>query len=107
MIAIVDTDGTGAISPEEAAAAPAALRKLDQNNDGQLVPDEVRPPGRGLRNGTGPRAQMGLCPLTNPQGQIDPAATPGAPGRGRGLRNGMGPRGQAGVCPLVTPPPAK
>jgi len=103
LIAVLDADGNGAISPEEAAAAGAALRKLDRNSDGQLTSDEVRPPGRGLRNGTGPRAQMGLCPIASGPGA--PAAAPG-PGRGRGPRNGAGPRAQAGFCPMVPPQPA-
>ncbi len=106
LIAVLDADGNGALSPEEAAAAPAALRKLDLNADGQLTPDEVRPPGRGLRNGTGPRAQMGICPIANGQGQTG-ATAPAGPGWGRGFRNGAGPRGQAGICPFATPPAAR
>lgn len=75
--------------------------------------------GLGPRNGTGPRAQMGTCPLVN-----DPSAGPTlgqggrgggfgrgwcggrglGQGRGFGLRNGTGPRAQDGTCPLLNPP---
>jgi hypothetical protein len=76
--------------------------------------------GNGPRNGTGPRAQMGLCPFaTNAPAA---AVTPGPGGRGPGFgmgygggrgrgqgggfgpRNGTGPRAQMGTCPLVNPP---
>jgi hypothetical protein len=75
--------------------------------------------GFGLRNGTGPRAQMGMCPLLN---DSTVAATPALGGRGRGfgmgsgrgrgrgwgggfgLQNGTGPRAQDGTCPLLNPP---
>jgi hypothetical protein len=71
--------------------------------------------GWGLRDGTGPRAQMGLCPWQN-NGGANPAFgraagkgknTMGGWGRGggRGLKNGTGPRGSDGTCPLVNPAP--
>ncbi len=43
MLAL-DRNGDGAISPEEIADAPAALRSLDRDNDGTLSNDEARPP---------------------------------------------------------------
>ncbi len=72
--------------------------------------------GWGLRDGTGPRAQMGLCPRQN-NGGAAPAYGRGAGkgknamggwgrGGGRGLRNGTGPRSANGTCPLVNPAPA-
>jgi Ca2+-binding EF-hand superfamily protein len=50
ILAALDTDSDGQLSPEEIAAAPTALKKLDANGDGQLSADEVRinfGPGRG------------------------------------------------------------
>ena len=41
--AALDANGDGAISADEMAQAPAALRKLDKNGDGKLTEDEVRP----------------------------------------------------------------
>ena len=76
--------------------------------------------GGGPRNGTGPRAQMGICPLAGNAGTTV-APTPGGQnlgqvrawngGRGRGAgmgwRNGTGPRSANGTCPLLDPPTAK
>lgn len=47
LVAALDVDRDGAISASEISSAPNALRALDVNGDGQLTPDEVRPPGRG------------------------------------------------------------
>ena len=73
--------------------------------------------GGGPRNGTGPRAQMGTCPLAGTArttvaptsgGQSLGKGTAWNGGRGRGagmgLRNGTGPRAVNGTCPLLTPP---
>ncbi len=43
---LLDTDKDGVISAAEWQNAPAALAKLDSNGDGQISPDELRPPGR-------------------------------------------------------------
>ena len=53
--AVLDIDRDGAISEAEIAGAPAALKSLDQNGDGKLTEDEVRPRmgGRGGRGGRG------------------------------------------------------
>jgi Ca2+-binding EF-hand superfamily protein len=53
ILAALDADSDGEISAAEIAAAPAALKKLDKNGDGQLSEDEVRMnfPGR---RGRGP-----------------------------------------------------
>src|SRR5512133_3610379 len=51
---VLDADHDGAISNAEIANAPAALRSLDQNHDGKLTLDEVRPQmpgGRGPERG--------------------------------------------------------
>ena len=69
----------------------------------------------GLRNGTGPRAQMGTCTLAEngtisaPAGQATGKGLNAGQGRGAGmgLRNGTGPRSANGTCPLVNPLPAK
>ena len=37
-------NGDGILDAKEIANAPAALKKLDRNNDGRLSPDEYRPP---------------------------------------------------------------
>jgi Ca2+-binding EF-hand superfamily protein len=44
-MAMLDTDQDGIISAAEWRNAPAALAKLDQNSDGKVTPDELRPPG--------------------------------------------------------------
>jgi hypothetical protein len=71
----------------------------------------------GLRNGTGPRAQMGACPLAENATVSAPAVQAAGKGigmnagqgrgSGMGLRNGTGPRSANGTCPLVNPLPAK
>lgn len=43
----LDVDGDGVIEAEEIAGAMVALGKLDLNGDGQLTPDEYRPPRLG------------------------------------------------------------
>lgn len=55
ILAGIDTNHDGVISPDELRNAPAALRHLDQNGDGQLTPEEVRPrfEGRGRGEGRG------------------------------------------------------
>ncbi|MDX2031585.1 MAG: hypothetical protein SF339_12995 [Blastocatellia bacterium] len=55
--AALDADNDGAISTAEIENAPAALRKLDRNGDGQLTEEEVRPgPGPG-EGGNRPRPE--------------------------------------------------
>jgi predicted O-methyltransferase YrrM len=47
LLTALDTDRDGEISAAEIDAAAAALKKLDQNNDGKLSGDEIGPrPGR-------------------------------------------------------------
>ena len=57
--AALDTDHDGTLSAAEIANAPAALKSLDKNNDGQITEDEVRPQGRGGRGGEGGRGEGG------------------------------------------------
>lgn len=48
LLSLLDTDKDGLLSPAEINAAPAALRALDKNSDGQVTAEEVRPlPGCG------------------------------------------------------------
>jgi hypothetical protein len=44
VIAALDANGDGVIDASEIANAPAALKKLDKNGDGQLTRDELMPP---------------------------------------------------------------
>ena len=52
-MAALDADGNGEISTEEIKVAPAALKKLDKNNDGKLTDAELLPsfPGGGGSRG--------------------------------------------------------
>ena len=43
LVVALDIDHDGSLSAAEIAGAPAALRTLDQNGDGTLAMDEVRP----------------------------------------------------------------
>jgi len=44
IIAALDLNHDGVISADEIAKAAESLKKLDKNGDGQLTPDELRPP---------------------------------------------------------------
>ena len=44
IIAALDLNHDGIISADEIAKAPESLKRLDKNGDGQLTPDELRPP---------------------------------------------------------------
>jgi caffeoyl-CoA O-methyltransferase len=65
LIAILDADEDGQISEAEIDNAPAALRKLDKDNDGNLTPDELRAggpeggPGMGRPDRARPRSRGG------------------------------------------------
>jgi hypothetical protein len=43
LMMVLDANHDGVIDAEEISNAPAALRMLDKNGDGQLTPDELRP----------------------------------------------------------------
>jgi Ca2+-binding EF-hand superfamily protein len=47
LVAALDTDTNGVISAEEIANAPASLKALDKNGDGQLTRDELFPKSPG------------------------------------------------------------
>jgi hypothetical protein len=60
LLALLDTDKDGVLGSAEINGAPAALKALDKNNDGQVTADEVRPrQGQGQGQGRGcPWAQQ-------------------------------------------------
>ncbi len=48
LLALFDTDKDGTLASAEINGAPAALKALDKNNDGQVTAEEIRPlPGCG------------------------------------------------------------
>jgi hypothetical protein len=48
LLTLLDTDKDGVLSSAEINGAPAALKALDKNNDGQITAEEIRPlPGCG------------------------------------------------------------
>ncbi|HWB00864.1 MAG TPA: EF-hand domain-containing protein [Pirellulales bacterium] len=92
LVSALDADEDGKISADEIKNAPAALIKLDKNDDGLLTEDEYRPQGRGP-GGTegGPRPEGG------PGGQGRPRPDGGARPEGRpGRENGSRPEGAPG-----------
>lgn len=46
LMTALDTNADGVLDEQEIAAASSALGKLDQNRDGKVTQDEVRPPAR-------------------------------------------------------------
>jgi hypothetical protein len=65
IVLALDTNGDGIIDAAEIANAPAALKKLDKNGDGQLTWDEYMPPRPGGTNGP-PRGRNGRKPPIPP-----------------------------------------
>lgn len=94
LVAVIDADGDGIISADEMKNAPAALKKLDKNNDGSLSREELqaRPPGGG-----GPRERRGGDEGKAKAGPRDGERPPGGPRDGDrpqgGPRDGERPRG--------------
>lgn len=54
IFAVLDANHDGVISAEEIRNAPAALKTLDKNGDGQLTMDELMPPRREREGREGP-----------------------------------------------------
>ena len=54
LINALDANHDGVIDATELANAPASLKALDKNGDGQLTQDEIRPAGRGPGRPPGP-----------------------------------------------------
>ncbi len=78
IIMALDVNHDGVISAEEIANAPAALKTLDKNGDGQLTKDEYMPPRPG--NGGGPEGGPQDGPHDGPPPGDGPRG-PGGPGR--------------------------
>lgn len=81
LVSALDTDGDGAVSAAERAAAPQALRKLDRNGDGQLTAAELRPNfggGQGRGPGGGPQDMAANLMRfdKNGDGVLDPSELP-------------------------------
>ena len=95
IMAALDADGNGEISTEEIKAAPAALKKLDKNNDGKLTDAELLPsfPGGGGSRGGSVRGGRGGAPQVRPSFEGDDR--PQSP-RGGADRRERGERGQRG-----------
>ncbi len=64
LMQALDANHDGVIDAEEISNAPAALKTLDKNGDGQLTPDELRPPRPPLKDGppSGPEKPYVLPP---------------------------------------------
>ncbi|WP_442508530.1 hypothetical protein SH528x_000055 [Novipirellula sp. SH528] len=83
LIRIFDADNDGELSAAEIDAAAVVLRKLDQNRDGRLTAEELRPSGPGGPGGPG--------------GERGPGGRQGGPGQqGPGARGQGGPDGGGG-----------
>ena len=85
MFAVIDEDENGEISAKELRRAITALKTLDQNEDGKLTEDEVRPqfPGGGGPGGPGGAGGGGGGGLGGHGGQ-------GGGPNSRGGQNGQG-----------------
>lgn len=62
IIAALDLNHDGIIDADEIAKAPESLKKLDKNGDGNLTPDELRPPRPGGSGGDRPQPPAGRRP---------------------------------------------
>jgi hypothetical protein len=64
LMQALDVNHDGVIDAEEISNAPAELRTLDKNGDGQLTPDELRPPRPPMQDGpqSGPEKPSALPP---------------------------------------------
>ena len=68
LMEALDANHDGVIDANEIANAPAALKTLDKNGDGQLTQDELRPPRppRGEGQGLPPGGPDGNPPQQTP-----------------------------------------
>jgi Ca2+-binding EF-hand superfamily protein len=62
LLALFDTDRDGALSTEEIQSAAVALGKLDQNADGKITAEEMRPPRPEGKNSAAGDAAQGPPP---------------------------------------------
>lgn len=84
MFAVIDEDENGEISAKELRRAITALKTLDQNEDGKLTEDEVRPQfpgGPGGAGGPGGPGGPGRGGTGGPGGGPDQAGGPNGQGR--------------------------
>ena len=79
ILSALDADNDGVISAAELANAPAALKTLDKNGDGQLTEDELRPQfgGRGGQGGNGGFAGHNSFTWNGPRPMLAPPAAQG------------------------------
>ena len=78
VIAALDANHDGVVDSAEIDNAPAALRKLDRNGDGQLTMDELLPPPP-RRGPGGPGGPGGPNGFGGPGGPDHQAPPPGEP----------------------------
>ena len=78
LLEALDLNKDGIISASEIAKAPESLKKLDKNGDGQITPDELRPPAPPQKGppGKGPKKPK---PDKAPHGNAPPADAPQPP----------------------------
>ncbi|TWU23503.1 EF hand [Novipirellula galeiformis] len=91
LLRIFDADGDGELSAMEIDAATVALRKLDQNRDGKLTAEELRPSGAGQQPNRQGQSRGG------PRGAMQGGGRPGGGGpSGGGPSGGERPGGGGG-----------
>ncbi|HZJ14078.1 MAG TPA: hypothetical protein VFD27_03465 [Chthoniobacteraceae bacterium] len=90
IFGMLDANRDGALDQAELDKAADALRKLDDNGDGRVTPDEMRPRDDGQRRPDAGRREPGR----DGDGlQAGPGRQPGPSGpRGEARRDGFGPR---------------
>jgi len=87
IVAALDLNGDGIIDANEIAQAPQSLKKLDKNGDGQLTPDEYRPP----HPGGPPPGQGSDQQAASGAGQDDAGGPPPDDGQGPPMDDGQEP----------------
>ncbi|MBX7247379.1 MAG: YHYH protein [Candidatus Sumerlaeaceae bacterium] len=76
VIAVLDTNGDGTIDSGELAKATEGLRKLDENGDGKLSPEEYHPPRPGAPGPESMGGQQGGPPTGGGARPIRPRMPP-------------------------------